>query len=84
MGCLYVIVIGFIAGLVLGPPLAILLLIGKAGAKKQARRIISGEVPATESEINKLIDRFMAVKQGLSEEDRDIVEKLRKIKAEME
>jgi hypothetical protein len=82
MGCLYVIIIGFIAGLVLGPPLAILLMVGKAGAKRQARKILSGEIPATESEINKLIDRFMVVEKGLTEEDRDIVEKLRKLKAE--
>ena len=48
MGCLTFIIVGFIAGLVLGPPLAIILMLGKYGAKKQARKIISGEIKATE------------------------------------
>ena len=65
----------------LAVPLAIIIMASKAGAKKQAQKIVSGEIQATEIEINKLIDRMKGVgDKNLSEEDSDIIERLREIK----
>ena len=84
MGCLIFILIFAVVG-VIAIPLMALLQVSKASAKSKARRIVSGEVTATPREINNLIDRIRNVQsQSLSEEDRDLIDKLRKVKAEME
>ena len=84
MGCLIFILIFAVVG-VLAIPLGILLQVSKAAAKTKARKILSGEVRASKREINNLIDRIRNVqKDSLSEDDRDLIDKLRKIKAELE
>lgn len=55
-------------------------------ARAGADRIINGEGPATEEHINKIITRLLCTKnwtQGMTEQDRVLVERLRDMRKEM-
>lgn len=82
MGCMIIFFIfGFIG--IIGIPLMIILEVSKGGAKKEARQIVYGYKKASEAEINRLITRIRSIgEEGMSEDERSLVEKLRKIRDE--
>lgn len=84
MGCLVGCLIGAVIGIILAPVVLIGLTVATAKAKKKARAIINEGVTTTPEEINEIIDAILKLNKSPKEEERDLVEKLREIKQNME
>ncbi|MFC1713666.1 hypothetical protein ACFL6S_08360 [Candidatus Poribacteria bacterium] len=77
-------VVGFVIVMLLAILGTIVSMAGSAISKKKAKAIIKGETTATVAEINRLIDSILRLNKSPKEEERDLVEKLRLLKQEIE